>query len=78
MAAVAAQQGLGQDNGLSMPFRLCLGGPSQSTQIKCCCSSASSKGPPYWSQAVPALGLLQSQQDHATKSAIELVFRAEG
>ena len=29
MAAAALQQGLGQDNGLSMPSRLCLGGLSE-------------------------------------------------
>ena len=76
MVAAAVQQALAKTT-ISACHPGCAWGASQNTQIMCCCSSASSKRPSYLSQAVPTLGLLQSQQDHTTKLAIELVFRAD-
>ena len=76
MVAVAAQQGLGQDSGLSMPSRLCLGGLSEySDQVLL--QLCKLQGASILIEDRPNLSLLQSQQHLTTNSAIEPVFKAQ-
>ena len=74
--AAAIQQGLGQDNGLSMPSWLCRGGLSEySNQVLL--QLCKLQGASILIKDRPNLSLLQSQQHLTTNSAIEPVFKAQ-